>query len=242
MSNVRRGSVTISIIVLTMLAAWAQAGVGQAQDTGPSESTPSFVSLPRAPLPATSVDPSPSAADPRVLSAPKYASTIEAHYRALRLIVAGKFAVAGSELFSLEFPVGAIAATGLSHGLAPDPKYGTNSEGFVKRVGAAGARDSSQIVFSHAILAPLLHQDPRYYLMGPDHRVFARVAYAATRVLIGKTDGGHRTINFAELLGYGGSAALTRRASCNLLRTSFQHFNLKVRLSFELPEADITKA
>jgi hypothetical protein len=77
-------------------------------------------------------------------------------------------------------------------------------------VGAAGARQASQIVFSNAILDPLFHEDPRYYVLGSEHRILARIGYAASRVLIARTDRGGRTINFAGLGGYGGSAALTQ--------------------------------
>jgi hypothetical protein len=146
----------------------------------------------------------------RIELAPKYAAAIEPDRQARSLGAAGKIVFAGSAILSIKFPITVIAAAGLSHGLDTDPKYGTNREAFAKRVGAAGARQASQIVFSDVVLAPLFEEDPRYYVMGSHHRTLYRIAYAATRVLVTRTDRGSRTINFAALGGYGGSAALTQ--------------------------------
>ena len=79
-----------------------------------------------------------------------------------------------------------------------------------KKVGAAGARGASQIIFSDGILAPVLHEDPRYYVLGQTHSVSQRFVYAATRVFVTRNDRGANTLNVSTLAGYGGSAALTQ--------------------------------
>lgn len=168
--------------------------------------------LPDAPLPANIDTPQRANGTPSfgMRSAPKYAGVIEPEYSARPWHAADKIAYTGREIFSLAFPINSIVSAGISHGLNSDPLYGTNREAFAQRVGAAGARGASQIVFSDAILATVFHEDPRYYAMGSQHRILARVVYASTRVLITHSDTGHNTINFKELLGYGGSAALTQ--------------------------------
>jgi hypothetical protein len=108
-------------------------------------------SLPDAPLPNNLREENASGQANYRLLAPKYADTIEPGYESVRLSPIGKVRLAGGELFSIEFPVEVVLAAGLSHGLNSDPKYGTNSEAFAKRVGAAGARDASQIILSDAI-------------------------------------------------------------------------------------------
>ena len=52
------------------------------------------------------------------------------------------------------------------------------------------------------IIPSALHQDTRYYTLG--HGEFGkRVAYAVTRVVITRTDSGHRAFNASEVLGAG---------------------------------------
>ena len=46
--------------------------------------------------------------------------------------------------------------------------------------------------------------------MGSGHNFITRLFYAGTRPIIGKTDGGRRTINFADLGGDLAGAALTQ--------------------------------
>ena len=89
------------------------------------------------------------------------------------------------------------------------PNYGNDSTAFGKRLGAAVARDSSETIFSESLFAPLFHEDPRYYVMGPGHNGFKRLVYAGTRVLITHTDSGHTTPNLALIAGNAAGAALT---------------------------------
>ena len=146
----------------------------------------------------------------RLISAPKYANVIEPEYQSQRLHGFSKSAYGMRELFSYHYPVAVLISAGLSHGADSDPLYGKDRNAFAQRVGAAGARQASQIVFSDVVMAPLLHEDPRYYVMGSGHSMFKRAGYAATRVLITHTDSGRTTPNLALLAGYGGSAALTQ--------------------------------
>jgi hypothetical protein len=89
------------------------------------------------------------------------------------------------------------------------PNYGTNDGAFAARVGAAAIRETTQEFFSDAIFASLLHEDPRYYIRGPQYGVVHRALYAITRPFITRTDNGTATLNGSLLLGYAGSAALT---------------------------------
>ena len=115
-------------------------------------------------------------------------------------------------LFQLVAPValmGDIVSAGYSHLSNSSPNYGTNSTAFAQRFGAAVARTSSQEVFTGAIMAPLLHMDPRYYVRGSEFSLKNRIVYAGTRVLVTRTDSGRRTINAPLLIGYAGAAALS---------------------------------
>jgi uncharacterized membrane protein YfcA len=58
-------------------------------------------------------------------------------------------------------------------------------------------------------MAPVLHEDPRYYVEGPRHNIVHRTLYAITRPIITRTDGGHSTLNGAVLVGYAAGSALS---------------------------------
>ncbi len=104
---------------------------------------------------------------------------------------------------------GIFLASGYEQLLNGQPNYGTDRGAYGERLGAAAIRDNSQGIFTDAVFAPLLHEDPRYYIEGPGYSLVHRALYAITRPLITRKDNGRRTINGALLLGYASSAALT---------------------------------
>jgi hypothetical protein len=104
---------------------------------------------------------------------------------------------------------GSIAAAGWAQLTNGSPNYGTDSGAFGQRLGAAAIRGTSNSLFSHSVFAPIFHEDPRYYVMGPGHPFLKRLIYAGTRVLITRTDSGHSTPNFAFIAGNAAGSALT---------------------------------
>jgi hypothetical protein len=110
---------------------------------------------------------------------------------------------------SLFSAVGWLAAAGWEQVWNDSPNYGTDAGAFGQRLGAATVRGISEGVFSESFFAPLFHEDPRYYIMGPGHPFFKRLVYAGTRAIITRTDAGHTTPNFSLLAGNAAGAALT---------------------------------
>ncbi len=106
--------------------------------------------------------------------------------------------------------VGWVASAGYEQALNGSPNYGTNSQAFAQRFGAAAARATSEGIFSDSVLAPLLREDPRYYRMGPGHNVGKRLIYAVSRTFITRTDGGQRAPNSALIAGNLAGAYLTK--------------------------------
>ncbi|WP_188760067.1 hypothetical protein [Edaphobacter acidisoli] len=102
-----------------------------------------------------------------------------------------------------------IASAGWSQLINRSPNYGTDKGAFGQRLGASAVRDISETVFSKSVFAPVFHEDPRYYRMGPGHGIIQRGVYAATRVFVTRTDEGRATPNYALLVGHAGGAALT---------------------------------
>jgi len=120
-----------------------------------------------------------------------------------------KMELGARDLYSPFSMLGYMATTVYEQAANGQPNYGTNIGAFGQRMGATLLRDSSEEVFTDMVFAPLLHQDPRYYVDGPQYSFFHRVLYAITRPLLKRTDSGSETINSSELLGYASASALT---------------------------------
>ena len=109
-------------------------------------------------------------------------------------------------LFSM---TGWIVSAGYEQLTNGSPNYGTDAGAFGQRLGIGAIHGISNGVFSNSLFAPIFHQDPRYYVMGPGHPFLKRLVYATTRCIIGRTDSGHSTPNFALFAGNAAGAALT---------------------------------
>jgi hypothetical protein len=109
-------------------------------------------------------------------------------------------------LFSV---TGWITSAGYEQLTNGSPNYGTDAGAFGQRLGIGAIHGISNGVFSTSLFAPIFHQDPRYYVMGPGHPMLKRLVYATTRCIIGRTDSGHSTANFALFAGNAAGAALT---------------------------------
>src|SRR5579864_1177990 len=81
------------------------------------------------------------------------------------------------------------------------PAYGQGMEGYGKRYGALLANHEAGSFFENFLFPTVLRQDPRYFRMGAGHSLFARMPYAASRVLVTQSDSGRHTFNSSLLLG-----------------------------------------
>lgn len=161
-------------------------------------------SLPAPGLQSTQQAPAPKHTRP----APRLAKYIGTDQTAAPLSAREKLALSGWEQVQ-PYALGTqVLAAGWEHLLNSNPKYGTDSAGFGERLGAAAIRQGSQAVFSDGVFAAAFHEDPRYYVKGSG-TIASRVIYAATRVVITRSDAGAETTNYSELFGYAGAAALT---------------------------------
>jgi hypothetical protein len=171
----------------------------------PDDPSIHLVGVEAAPAPQVAPQSATSAAP----TAPKYSMNISAGYHAQSLTSHEKVILGFRDMYSLPTFVGEIASAGYSHLTNGQPNYGTNADAFGKRVGASVLRDTTEDLFSEVILAPVLHEDARYYIEGSRYNVFHRAIYAATRPIITRTDSGKSTINASLLIGYAGASALS---------------------------------
>jgi hypothetical protein len=140
--------------------------------------------------------------------APIHRKYIMPDMRAQTLTARDKVIIGLQGTYSLQNFSGIILAAGYGQLRNGQPNYGTDRGAFGERLGAAGIRDTTEGVFSDSVFAPLLHEDPRYYVEGKQYGVFHRAVYALTRPVITRTDSGRQAINGAQLLGYASSTAL----------------------------------
>jgi hypothetical protein len=166
--------------------------------------------LPEAPDPQLALDPKPKhGTDPSEKIAQKRTMTIPSDWHAQKLTPREKVNAGLQDTYGTITVASWFLAAGWEQLTNGAPNYGTDKGAFGERLGAAALRGTTQNIFSEVILAPLLHEDARYFVEGPSHGVVHRAIYAVTRPLITRNDNGKNTVNAALLIGYAGSAALT---------------------------------
>jgi hypothetical protein len=146
-----------------------------------------------------------SASMPEASHTEKY---VEPGQAAPQLSVKDKALLGVRDAFSPFAALGWLAASGVEQWMNDSPNYGTGRGAFGQRLGAAVLRDSSEGILSDSVMSPLLREDPRYYRLGPAHNLFVRLAYAATRTIVTRTDSGRTSPNFALIAGNAAGAAL----------------------------------
>jgi len=145
----------------------------------------------------------------RTMTAPVQWKRIPPGWAAQPLTPREKMELGVEDLYSPLALLSYTVAAGYEHLRNGQPNYGTDSPAFGERLGAAVLRDTSEAIFTDVVFAPMLQEDPRYYVQGREQKFLHRVMYAITRPLITRTDDGRETVNGAQLLGYAGAAALT---------------------------------
>ncbi len=88
------------------------------------------------------------------------------------------------------------------------PTLGGGMKGFGQRVGVSAAGEEAAAFFSGFVFPTLFHQDPRYF-RSHQTRIIDRLAYAASRVVIGRSDDGRNVINYSAISGQFVQAAVS---------------------------------
>lgn len=88
------------------------------------------------------------------------------------------------------------------------PDYGHGASGYGKRYGATIADVEARSFFLSFLFPAAFHQDPRYF-SSPSTKFLPRLIYAASRVLITRSDSGNNTFNTSLLAGTAVTTALS---------------------------------
>jgi hypothetical protein len=120
-----------------------------------------------------------------------------------------KFSLAWKTFIDPMTPVAVASVAGMEQGLDTFPAWGQDWPGYGQRFGAAYADNFTNNMLTGALFPILLHQDPRYYYMGPTRGTkMHRILYAISTAVICKGDNGHWQPNFSAALGTFASGAI----------------------------------
>jgi hypothetical protein len=118
-----------------------------------------------------------------------------------------KFTIARKD--TLDYPSYLLAAafSGISQIDNSNASFGQGMKGYARRYASAVADQDLGNFLTEAIFPSFLHEDPRYFRK-VHGSVKGRLFYAATRVLVTRTDAGNWRFNTSEFLGNGTVAAI----------------------------------
>jgi hypothetical protein len=107
---------------------------------------------------------------------------------------------------SFDYPLVLLSAglAGIGQLANEDPSYHQGVEGYAKRLAANYGDQAIGNMMTEGFFPAMLHEDPRYYRIGPGKgSVKYRAWYAFSRVFVTRTDSGGQRFNFSE---WGGNA------------------------------------
>lgn len=140
---------------------------------------------------------------------PNYQTVSNSQQSISPLSVKQKFGLFAKETFDPFIVVSSAAGAALSQADNDHPQYGQGSGPYAERFGAAVADVTTQNFFSDAVLASLLHEDPRYFRKGKEYRFWPRLGYSLSRVVITRTDAGKPSFNYSGVFGMAMGIALS---------------------------------
>ena len=185
------------------------AGVTSPLEANPvAESSSVTAELPDAPVPAPAAGAADGAARP-VGQAPKYAKYIAPGETVVALSGKDKFVLSLGQTYAPIDLLAMLSSAGYSQLVNGIPNYGTDRGAFGQRLGAAAIRETTQEVLTDGVFSPMFHVDPRYYVLGSGHSFGQRAVYAASNLVVIKSDSGHKVFNTPLFLGYAATSAMT---------------------------------
>lgn len=119
-----------------------------------------------------------------------------------------KFELAYRMTFDPSFPVRPAITTAYEEAVSVGPHYGDGASGAAQLYGYNATNLASIFFFTDGLLPVVFRQDPRYFRKGGGSTK-SRILWAARSQLVAYSDRGKQVPNYAQLLGFGMSAALS---------------------------------
>lgn len=111
-----------------------------------------------------------------------------------------KYILAYHQTVDFSAHIGNLFQAALQQASDGQPHYGQGWGPYAQRFGAAEADQVTSAFFIFGFLPHVLKQDPRYFRQGQGSP-WSRIAYAASRTVIARTDAGNSTFNTPQVLG-----------------------------------------
>jgi hypothetical protein len=119
-----------------------------------------------------------------------------------------KFNIAWHQYWDESAHFGNVFQAAISQASDGLPHYGQGWGAFGERFLAQEGDQFTGSFLIYGIIPTALHQDPRYFRRGRGS-TWSRIGYAASRVLIARTDSGKKTLNVSQLAGQMGQAGIS---------------------------------
>jgi hypothetical protein len=119
-----------------------------------------------------------------------------------------KYNIAWHQFWDMSAHFGNVVQAAISQAANGIPHYGQGWGAFGERVAAQEGDQFTGSMLIYGVLPSLLRHDPRYFRKGRGSSL-SRVAYAASRVLISRTDSGDPTFNYSQVFGQLGQASIS---------------------------------
>jgi hypothetical protein len=124
------------------------------------------------------------------------------------LTTQGKFNIAWHQFWDLSAHFGNVIQAAISQAANGIPHYGQGWGPFGERFLAQEGDQFTGSMLIYGVLPTVLHQDPRYFRRGRG-KAWTRITYAASRVVICRTDSGNPTFNASQVFGQLGQASIS---------------------------------
>ncbi|MGB7437331.1 MAG: hypothetical protein WBW49_18085 [Candidatus Acidiferrum sp.] len=124
------------------------------------------------------------------------------------LTVKQKYNIAWLQFWDLSAHFGNVLQASISQAANGLPHYGQGWGPFGERYLAQEGDQFTGSMLIYGVLPSVLHDDPRYFRKGRG-KAWSRIGYAASRVIICRTDSGKTTFNFPSVFGQLGQATIS---------------------------------
>ena len=119
-----------------------------------------------------------------------------------------KYNIAWHQFIDYSAHFGNLVQASISQAANGIPHYGQGWGAFGERFLAQEGDQFTGSMLIYGVLPNMLHQDPRYFRKGRGSK-WSRIYYAASRVVIARTDSGKPTFNASTIFGQLGQASIS---------------------------------
>jgi hypothetical protein len=119
-----------------------------------------------------------------------------------------KFLTATDDSFDYSSAFVPAMLAAYSMGINSTPEFGEGAVGYARYFWHTAVDQTSENYLVEFVMPVATHEDTRYYTLGRGGFV-KRTGYALSRAVVTRTDSGHETFNFSEVVGSGAASGLS---------------------------------